>query len=79
MFDREKLTFADTTLWQVIDGLLFAFPKELGARKKEFPMLLDTFYHSVKEEESIKAYLASHRRLQYSMGIFRYYPELDRQ
>ncbi|GIZ39747.1 hypothetical protein CKM354_000311900 [Cercospora kikuchii] len=73
----ESLTYADTTVWQVLDGLYFAFPKEMQARQKEFPELLDTFYNSVKEE--LKAYLESNRRLAYSQGVFRYYPELDRQ
>ncbi|KAF2717050.1 glutathione S-transferase protein-like protein [Polychaeton citri CBS 116435] len=73
------LTYADTTVWQVLDGCMFAFPKELEARKKEFPDVLDTFYNSIKEEKGLKEYLASKRRLPYSMGVFRHYPELDRQ
>jgi len=74
-----KLTYADLTVWQVLDGLFFAFPKELQARKGEFPDLLETFYGSVKEEGGIKEYLSSSRRLPYSQGVFRHYPELDRQ
>jgi glutathione S-transferase len=74
-----KLTYADTTLWQVLDGLHFAFPKEIAARKEEFPTVLGTFYESVKEEKGIKAYLESGRRLEFSMGLFRKYPELDRE
>ena len=63
----------------MLDGCLFAFPKEMEARKKEFPELLGTFYEGVKEEKGLEEYLASERRLPYSMGIFRHYPELDRQ
>ena len=74
-----SLTYADTTVWQVLDGCFFAFPKEMEARKKEFPELLETFYENVKEEKGLKEYLASERRLPYSMGVFRHYPELDRQ
>ncbi|KAF2640959.1 glutathione S-transferase protein-like protein [Massarina eburnea CBS 473.64] len=74
-----KLSYADTTLWHVLDGLKFAFPKELAAREKEFPALFGSFYGSVKEVSGLKEYLASDRRLQYSQGVFRYYPELDRQ
>lgn len=73
----DGLTYADTTVWQVLDGLSFAFPRELEARKKEFPELLTTFYESIKEE--LMEYLNSSRRLKYSDGVFRYYPELDRQ
>ncbi|RMX99142.1 hypothetical protein D0868_09700 [Hortaea werneckii] len=75
----DSLTYADTTVWQVLDGIMFAFPKELEVRKKEFPELLDTFYENVKQEKGLKDYLSSERRLAYSMGLFRNYPELDRQ
>ncbi|KAF1985203.1 glutathione S-transferase protein-like protein [Aulographum hederae CBS 113979] len=74
-----KLTYADTTIWHVLDGLLFAYPKELAARKKDYPILLDTFYKGIKEEKGIKEYLESGRRFPFSMGLFRKYPELDRQ
>lgn len=75
----DRLTYADTTVWQVIDGLLFAFPKELEARSKDYPLLFKIFYPSIKEQEHLKEYLASDRRNPYSMGIFRHYPELDRE
>ena len=78
-FVGSKLSYADTTVWQVLDGLKFAFPKELEARAKEYPTLFDTFYPSVKEQSGLKEYLASDRRLPYSQGVFRHYPELDRQ
>jgi len=77
----DKLSYADTTLWHVVDGLKFAFPKEMEAREKagEFPLLMGTFYKSVKEEPGIKEYLASDRRQKFSEGIYRHYPELDRE
>ncbi|KZM26017.1 Glutathione transferase [Ascochyta rabiei] len=74
-----KLSYADTTLWHVLDGLLFAFPKEMKARKGEFELLFGTFYASVKEASGVKEYLASDRRKPFSMCVFRHYPELDRQ
>jgi len=74
-----KLSYADTTLWHVLSGLQFAFPKELKVREKDFPMLFETFYPSVQEQKGLKDYLASDRRMPFSMGIFRHYPELDRQ
>lgn len=77
--EGSKISYADTTVWQVIDGCFFAFPKEMAEQKKDFPALLETFYDSIKEEKGIKEYLASSRRMEYSMGIFRHYPELDRQ
>jgi glutathione S-transferase len=74
-----KLTYADTTVWQVVDGLRFAFPQELKAREKDYPLIFTKFYPGIKEEKGIKEYLASERRIPYSDGVFRYYPELDRQ
>ena len=78
-FVGDKLTYADTTVWQVLDGLYFAFPKEMKARESEFSDLLGPFYDNIKQESGLKGYLSSKRRLPYSMGIFRHYPELDRQ
>jgi len=74
----DSLSYADTTVWQVVDGLNFAFPAEMEARSKENPGVFK-FWEQIKEEKGIKEYLASERRLKYSMGIFRYYEELDRQ
>ena len=75
----DKLTYADTTVFQILDGLSFAFPKEVEARKKDYPLLFTKLYEGVKAEKNIKEYLASERRQPYSMGIFRHYPELDRE
>ena len=74
-----RISYADTTVWQVLDGCFFAFPREMEVRKGEFPELLGAFYESVREEGGVREYLASGRRLEYGMGIFRHYPELDRQ
>ena len=74
-----KLTYADLVIWHVLDGLYFAFPNEMKARKKEFSGLLEKFYAGVKEEPGIKNYLDSGRRMEFSMGLFRKYPELDRE
>ena len=75
----DKLTYADTTLWQIIDGLKFAFPKEMEARSKDYPIIFETFYPGLKGEKWLKDYLESGKRKPYSMGVFRHYPELDRQ
>ena len=75
-----QLTYADLVLFQTIDGLLFAFPKCMakaqgsGKYEKVF-----TLYERVKGQENIKKYLQSERRQEYSMGIYRHYPELDDQ
>jgi glutathione S-transferase len=74
----EKLSYADLVVWQVLDGLQFAFPKEMEFRKQEHAELFE-FHEGLKKEKGIKEYLGSERRLPYSEGVFRYYPELDRQ
>lgn len=74
-----KISYADTTLWNILSGLEFAYPKEIEARRKEFPTLFGSFYDGVKGQSGVKAYLASEKRKPFSMGIFRHYPELDRQ
>lgn len=75
----DRLTYADLTVFHVVDGLSFAFPKEIEARKKDYPLLFTKLYEGLKANKSIKDYLSSDRRQAYSMGIFRHYPELDRQ
>ncbi|KAK5939559.1 hypothetical protein PMZ80_007937 [Knufia obscura] len=73
-----QLTYADLVLFQTVDGVSFAFPKCVeklkgsGKYEKVFQ-----HYERVKGRENIKAYLGSERRQKYSMGIYRYYPELD--
>jgi len=51
----------------------------MAAREKEFPAIFGEFYPSLKKEKWLTDYLGSDRRKEYSMGVFRYYPELDRQ
>jgi len=78
-FGYALLMVIPQTVWQVLDGLFFAFPKEMEAIKDQYALLFGTFYPSFKEETRIKEYLASDRRLAYGDGIYRNYPELDRQ
>ncbi|KAE8338750.1 hypothetical protein BDV24DRAFT_137588 [Aspergillus arachidicola] len=74
----ETLTYADLVLFQGIDGLKFAFPRALRRLEKsgEYSNVFK-LYETVKNRPRIKEYLASDRRLQYSQGIYRHYPELD--
>lgn len=73
-----SLTYADLVLFQTLDGVTFAFPKCVarmrasGDYDKVFAL-----YDRVKGLDKVKAYLASDRRLEYSNGIYRHYPELD--
>lgn len=73
-----RLTYADLVLFQCIDGTKFAFRKAMSAAEKEGKYVhVFKLYDAVKERPNIKEYLASKRRQEYSMGIYRYYEELD--
>ncbi|KAL7624757.1 hypothetical protein AAE478_006329 [Parahypoxylon ruwenzoriense] len=69
-----QLTYADLC----IDGTKFAFRKAMSAAEKSGKYVhIFRLYSAVKERPRIKDYLASKRRQDYSLGIYRYYEELD--
>lgn len=71
------LTYVDLSLFQVIEGLGYAFPKAMAKRRAEYPGLL-ALHDAVAKRPNIARYLASPRRLAFNEeGIFRHYPELD--
>ena len=73
----DKPTYADLSLFQVVDGLRYAFPNAMKRLEGEYPAL--TALHArVAARPNIAAYLASPRRIPFNQnGIFRHYPELD--
>jgi glutathione S-transferase len=76
-FVAGRLSYADLSLFQVIDGLRYAFPKSLAKQQADCPLLLD-LHARIAARPNIAAYLASKRRLAFNQyGIFRHYPELD--
>jgi len=73
----DELTYADLSLFQVVEGLRYAFPKALAHIDAAYP-LLSALRNRVAGRPRIAAYLASERRLPFGEeGIFRHYPELD--
>ncbi|KAK6525311.1 hypothetical protein TWF694_005456 [Orbilia ellipsospora] len=74
----ENITYADTTVWQAVDGVTYAFPKRVKELKEsgEYDALFK-WWEGVKGEEWMVGYVESGRRLKYGDGIFRYYEELD--
>ncbi|KAI8607092.1 putative glutathione S-transferase protein [Chytriomyces sp. MP71] len=72
----DKVSYVDISITHVLMGLEFAFPKAMARMEPTIPRLMD-LKRAVVDRPNIKAYLASERRLQFSNGIFRYYPELD--
>lgn len=72
-----RLTYADLSLFQVIEGLRYAFPRAMKRLEKKCPRVL-ALHDRVAKRPRIKAYLASQRRIAFNeMGIFRHYQELD--
>ncbi|TFW31529.1 glutathione S-transferase [Massilia horti] len=73
----DRLTYADLSLFQVIAGLRYAFPKAM-ARIESKLSNLGRLHDRVAARPNIAAYLASPRRLPFNEeGIFRRYPELE--
>jgi glutathione S-transferase len=73
-----RLTYADLSLFQVVAGLRYAFPKAMARQAKGCARVL-ALHDRVAARPRIAAYLASDRRLPFNeQGIFRHYPELDR-
>jgi glutathione S-transferase len=74
----DKLTYVDLSMFQLIEGLRYAFPRATKQFSKHYP-LLATLHDAVAERPNIAAYLASERRLAFNeSGVFRHYPELDK-
>ena len=72
-----KLTYVDLSLFQVVDGLLYAFPKATKRVLRKTP-LVAAVHAGVPRQRRLAAYLASERRIPFNQqGIFRRYPELD--
>ncbi len=72
-----RLTYADLSLFQIVEGLRYAFPKRMKAFEREIRGLID-LRDRVAARPNIKAYLASDRRIAFNEdGIFRCYKALD--
>ena len=72
-----KLTYADLSLFQVVEGLRYAFPKMMRRLERRIPLIV-ALHDRVAARERIAAYLSSDRRIPFNqMGIFRHYKELD--
>ena len=73
-----KASYVDLSLFQLIEGLRYAFPKAMKRLERDVARVV-TVHDKVAERPGIKKYLASPRRIAFNqMGIFRHYPELDR-
>lgn len=72
-----RLSHADLSLFQALEGLGYAFPRAFARASEATPGLL-ALRERVRTRPRIAAYLASPRRMPFNEeGIFRRYPELD--
>lgn len=73
----DSLTYADLSLFLVVEGLRYAFPKAMKRLEPDYP-LVTALAARVATRPRIRAYLDSPRRQAFNEdGIFRHYPELD--
>ncbi len=72
-----RVSYVDLSLFQIVAGLRYAFPKHMKAFERKIPGLVD-LHGRVATRPNIKAYLESERRIPFNEdGIFRRYKELD--
>jgi glutathione S-transferase len=72
-----KLTYADLSMFQIVSGLSYAFPRSMAKAARKYGRLF-ALRSRVQERPQIAAYLASPRRIPFNdEGIFRHYAELD--
>ena len=72
-----KLSYADLSLFQAVEGLRYAFPKAAGQAMARTPGVVQ-LHDRVAKLPKVAAYLRSPRRIPFNeQGIFRHYPALD--
>jgi glutathione S-transferase len=73
----KKLSYVDLSLFQMIEGLRYAFPHAMAQFEKKYPRTM-TLHDVAAARPRLQAYLSSSRRIPFNQeGIFRHYPELD--
>lgn len=72
-----KLTYIDLSMFQIVSGLSYAFPRAMAQAARKYRRLF-ALHDRIQGRPRIAAYLASGRRIPFNNeGIFRHYPELD--
>lgn len=73
----ESLTYPDLSLFQLIEGLAYAFPNGFAEASESAPLAM-ALRDRVATRPRIAAYLGSDRRIPFNEhGVFRCYPDLD--
>lgn len=74
---EDKFSYVHLSLFQMIEGLRFAFPNLMKKHEGRYPRL-SRVHERVARRPRLAAYLSSERRIPFNQqGIFRRYPELD--
>jgi glutathione S-transferase len=72
-----RLSYPDLSLFHVVEGLRYAFPKAMRRLERRHPGVV-ALHDRVAERPRIEKYRASERCIPFNeSGIFRHYPELD--
>lgn len=73
----DSLSYVDLSMFQVIAGLRYAFPRTLSRMERDYPRLI-ALHDRIGNLPRIATYLSSKRRIAFNQqGIFRHYEELD--
>lgn len=71
------LSYVDLSIFQIVAGLRYAFPRTMARIEPDYPGLV-TVHERVSSRPNIASYLASARRIPFNQDdIFRHYPELE--
>jgi glutathione S-transferase len=72
-----RFSYVDLSLFQVMEGLRYAFPRTMEALAPRFRRLR-AVSEGARQRPRLASYLASERRIPFSTeGVFRHYPELE--
>ncbi|MFN3658524.1 MAG: glutathione S-transferase [Pseudolabrys sp.] len=75
----KRFTYMDLSVFQLVQGLRYAFPRHMKLMRRMAPALVD-IHDRVSERPSLRPYLDSERRIPFNeSGIFRHYAELDEE
>jgi len=73
------VSYVDLSLFQMIEGLRYAFPKTMARLEPQYPRLI-ALHDRIMARPRIAGYLSSPRRLPFNQqDIFRHYPELEEE
>ena len=73
----ERVSYVDLSMFQLVEGLRFSFPKAMKKAEQPCPGLA-ALRNRIAARPNVAAYLASPRRMAFNdRGVFRHYAELD--